>query len=245
MARRKPSPASGADATSETAGIGEPAAQPKRARRTSDEPVFELLRRVRAGDVEPRSLPARARIGLVELLMSEGATVAETAAALKVAERTIIRDRDKVRESWALHQDPGLTPRVLGALTQRYEQVFGVLWKTTKDQGVSAGVRARAARAAWRTTREYVQTLQSVGFVPTAELAVRASVTHSFGAAPELVREAELLVELAQQQKDEENAQFAARAEQVRLAAKRLPAPRTAPEPTPESDDDAEGEEES
>lgn len=222
-------------------GNEQPAARPTRGRRVSDEPVFELLRRVRAGDVEPRSLPARARIGLVELLMSEGATVAETAAALKVAERTIIRDREKVRESWALHQDPGLTPRVLGALTQRYEQVFGVLWKTTKDQGVSAGVRARAARAAWRTTREYVQTLQSVGFVPTAELAVRANVTHSFAAAPELVREAELLVELARQQKDEEDAGFAARAEQAHLAARSLPvANRVEAEASDEGDNEEE-----
>lgn len=141
-------------------------------------PAAELLRRIQSGDLDPRNIRQEERHICVELLTAEGHSIHQIAMVLKASERTIARDRAEIRRSNAVVASPGLVAEMAGAIIQDAATGAARLTRMANDTSVSAAIRVRAERGAWRTKREMVMLLQSLGYLPTAAQSIRAHVTH-------------------------------------------------------------------
>lgn len=162
-----------------TAGSGAGAG----ARDTAPEPgagpvagALELIRRLRQGELEPSSLSAEARRSCVECLTSEGCSVAEIAGVLKTTERTIARDRARIREANALRRDPALTDQMAGRLVTEADASIARLRRLSRDKDAPHAARVEAERACWAISRDLVASLQRLGHLPTAATVVQADL---------------------------------------------------------------------
>jgi transposase len=150
------------------------AAQP-----TADAPVVDLIRRLQAREVKGSSLSGDDRRLCVEYLTSEGYSVAEIAGILHIADRTVHRDRQRIRSANSVARDPSLVSEMVGRLIGEAETTVSRLRRVARDRATPAAVKVEAERACWTSVRELVSTLQRLGYLPTAatRLDVRAGVS--------------------------------------------------------------------
>ncbi len=197
--------------------------------------AIETLRRIQSGALLPRSLSAASRRLCVEYLGSEGRSVHEIAAILQVDERTIARDRARVREDNAVAYDPALAARAVGELIRHAGETTAALQRIAREQGASAGNRIKAVRAAWRTHREMFAALQRCGYIPLLGPEVRGELTHTMqGPPPGLIRHQIAELEAAVRDASPENAdalQFVQRSR--RIVDNLLSHPEASPPPPP------------
>lgn len=130
--------------------------------------VLALIRSIQASELKPSSLGMIERRNIVEHLTAEGFPVPEIADVLKVSERTVTRIRKRIRESNALNIDPHRTAQMAGMILQQAEVAAARFRRVASDSKVDASARTEAARSCWRTYRELIQTLQSLGYVGMA-----------------------------------------------------------------------------
>ncbi len=116
----------------------------------------------------------------------EGYSVAEIAGVLRTSDRTIARDRARVREENAVEAAPDLLPRMVGRLIAEADATIGRLRRIGRDRESPAVARVEAERGAWSAARELVQSLQRLGYLPTAVVEVRADLTHRLEEVPEV-----------------------------------------------------------
>ncbi len=142
-------------------------------------PVVELIRRLQAREVKGSSLSGDDRRLCVEYLTSEGYSVAEIAGILHIADRTVHRDRQRIRSANAVARDPSLVGEMVGRLIGEAETTVSRLRRVARDRATPAAVKVEAERACWTSVRELVSTLQRLGYLPTAatRLDVRAGVS--------------------------------------------------------------------
>ena len=146
--------------------------------------AIETLRRIQSGALLPRSLSAASRRVCVEYLGSEGRSIHEIAAILQVDERTIARDRARIRAENAVAYDPALAARAVGELIRHAGETVAALQRIGREQGAGAGNRIKAARAVWRTHRELFAALQRCGYIPLVGPEIRGELTHTMQAPP-------------------------------------------------------------
>lgn len=139
------------------------AAQPE-----SSRSAISLIRELQSGRIVGAHLTIADRRRVVEHLTAEGYNIAEIAEVVKVADRTVMRDRDVIREQNALHIDPSMTPRVVGQLVTQAETSVSRLRRLARDKDSPAAVRVEAELGAWKVANEAVQTMQRLGYLPTA-----------------------------------------------------------------------------
>ena len=142
----------------------------------SGRPVVELIREIRDGTVSGRSLDSESRRACVAYLGAEGYGVPEIAALLKVSDRTIARDRARVREDLAVERDPSLLPRTVGQLMAEAEASSVRLRRIARDRSTPAATRVEAEKATWGIVCDLVRLLQGLGYLPQAPRPIRASV---------------------------------------------------------------------
>lgn len=147
--------------------------------------VIELIREIKAGGLSPSSISVDDRVACVAYLSGEGFSVPEIAQILRVSDRTVMRDRARVREQTALESTPELLPQIAGRLVAEAEASIQRLRRIGRDKESPAAVRADAERAAWSVMRELTVSLQRLGYLPTAVVQVHADVTHRAGETPD------------------------------------------------------------
>jgi len=138
-------------------------------------PVVEIIRDLRSGVITGRALDGESRRACVMYLGGEGYGVPEIAALLKVSDRTVARDRARMREELAVERDPGLLPRMVGHLIGEAESTSVRLRRIARDKSAPASARVEAEKATWGIACDLVRTLQSVGYLPQAPRPVRVS----------------------------------------------------------------------
>jgi DNA-binding CsgD family transcriptional regulator len=138
--------------------------------------VLALIRDVREGRLSGQMLVKQDRIRIVEHLTAEGYSASEIAEILKVTERTVNRDRRDARAQNALAPSPALVGEVVGQLMKTAEQVSGRLRRIGRESNAKAADRVEAELGVWRVNRELVQSLQSLGYLPTAATQINARV---------------------------------------------------------------------
>lgn len=148
--------------------------------------VIDLIRRVRAGELAPSLLSPEDRRACVGYLTLEGYSVADIAAVLRTSDRTVARDRVKVREENAVEASPELLPRMVGRLIAEADATIGRLRRIGREKETPPAAKVDAERGAWAATRELVQSLQRLGYLPTAVVEVRADLTHRLEEVPDV-----------------------------------------------------------
>lgn len=143
-----------------------------------DRSPIALLRAIKDGDVAPSSLAAAERRACVEHLHAEGANAPEISTLLDVSVRTIRRDIAQMREDHAATMDTRFVPRMVGMLLQEAEVAQMRLRRLGRDKDGTLADRIEATRAAWGVTRDLIQSLQSLGYMPSAVRQIQAELTH-------------------------------------------------------------------
>jgi hypothetical protein len=146
--------------------------------------VLTLLRQIQQGSLSPRNLAPRDRQACVSHLTAEGYGAPEIAEILKVSERTAARDRKAVLEANALQQDPALVGQLAGRLMAEAELTISRIRRVARDKDCPPSVRIDGETRCWQILREFVQSLQSLGYLPTAAQRIEADLTHRAGEVP-------------------------------------------------------------
>ncbi len=143
-----------------------------------DRTPIALLRAIRDGEIDPTSLSGSERRACVEHVHAEGASASDIATLLGVSVRTIRRDIALMREEHAAAMDEKFVPRMVGMLLQEAEIAQMRLRRLGRDKDSSPGDRIEAAKASWGVTRDLIQSLQGLGYLPSAVRQIRAELNH-------------------------------------------------------------------
>jgi len=132
-----------------------------------NEPTLQVIARIQRKELIVTKLPKRTRLNVVEHLIANGYSIAETAALLNVADRTVVRDRHEIRARNAVFADtPGLGARLAGFLIDHTEAAVGRLRKLQRDENTKPVDRLAAERTASMIIDRCLYRLQSMGFLP-------------------------------------------------------------------------------
>ena len=146
-----------------------------------------LLRKIESGAVSPECVPVTDRRQLVAFLMGDGYSTAEMAQILQVADRTIERDKKVIRESNAITRDPKLVEQMVGRLVGEAELCVQRIRKAVRDKKVSPAVKVDAEHRCYQIVSDLTQSMQRLGYLPTAAQKVEADLTHHVGEVPDFV----------------------------------------------------------
>lgn len=158
--------------------------------------VIKLIRQIKAGTLRGNMLAPRDRQRCVEHLTWEGVSAPEIAEILGLSERTINRDRAQIRSDNALSRDPALAGELSGQILQQSERAATTLRRLSKDPATPPSVRVEAERIAFELRRQTIQTLQSLGYLPTTAQECRGEFFGNMGI--ELPKFTELAAEITQ-----------------------------------------------
>lgn len=140
--------------------------------------VLELMRDVQSGAVDPRNIGPDERRACVAYLTAEGYAVPEIAQILKTCDRTVHRDREKTRAENALRPSAGLVLQLVGQLATEAATAVQRLRRIGREKDAPHSARVDAERGAWLVYREFVQSMQRLGYLPMAVPSLHADVTH-------------------------------------------------------------------
>jgi DNA-binding CsgD family transcriptional regulator len=142
---------------------------------------LEILQGIKTGTTNPALLSPKQRRRLVILLLGEGHSTAEIAHLLKVSDRTIERDKDKIRKKNAIVKDPKLVGQMAGRLLFEAETAIQKIRKYERDKQTSPATRIDAEHKCFQIVNELAERLQSMGYLPTAAKKLEADLTHHTG----------------------------------------------------------------
>ncbi|MCH8130683.1 MAG: hypothetical protein IIC70_12395 [Acidobacteria bacterium] len=102
-----------------------------------------------------------------------------------MADRTIERDKKAIRESNAIKWDPHLVEQMVGRLCGEAEHCIQRIRKAVRDKKVSPSVRVDAEHRCFEIYNRLTQTMQGLGYLPTAARKLEADLTHHLGELPD------------------------------------------------------------
>ncbi len=143
-----------------------------------------LLKEIQAGTASPKSITTADRRQLVAVLMCDGYSTPDMAQILQVSDRSIERDKQFIRQSDALPRDPKLVEQMVGRLRTEAELCVQRTRKAVRDKDVSASVKVDAEHRCYVIISDLFQSLQRVGYLPTAAQKIEAELTHHAGEIP-------------------------------------------------------------
>ncbi len=139
---------------------------------------ISLIRQIQSGELSAKGISSEARRACVEHLNADGHSAAAIAEMFRVSVRTIRRDIAEIREERSVQKDPKLVERVVGDLFHEAECTIVRLRRTARDRECPHATQVEAERACWEVKRQLVETLQRLGFLPSAIQQLQADVTH-------------------------------------------------------------------
>ncbi len=142
----------------------------------ADVPVLTLITKLKNREFQAAVLSAEDRRRCVEVLRTEGYTLAEIAQILGRNERTIRRDMEQIRSERALEPQTDFVQRMVGELVAHGETSIAHLRRIAREQGASAMERAMAESFGWKVARELIDKLQSLGYLPRVPAGIVADV---------------------------------------------------------------------
>ncbi len=139
---------------------------------------LEILQGIKTGTTNPALLSPKQRRRLVILLIGEGHSTAEIAHLLKVSDRTIERDKNKIRKKNAIVKDPKLVEQMAGRLLFEAETAIQKIRKYERDKQTSPATRIDAEHKCFQIVNDLAERFQSMGYLPTAAKKLEADLKH-------------------------------------------------------------------
>ena len=131
-----------------------------------DQPLLSLIQEIKSGSTDPKVLPVELRQQIVETLMIEGYVVSQIAQLLNRSEKTIQRDLSQVRSKNSLKPSVDLAKQMIGELVVKARTHNAYLMRLARSKGGSISDKAQAEYSAWRVSKELVEKLQTLGYLP-------------------------------------------------------------------------------
>jgi hypothetical protein len=147
--------------------------------------TVDLLRKIEIGETDPKCIASADRRQLVAYLMGDGYSTAEIAQIFKVGDRTIERDKKCVREAHAIVRDPKLVEQMVGRLVSEAELSVQRIRRAVRDKKVAPAVKVDAEHRCFEIVSGLIQSMQRLGYLPTAAQKVEADLTHHAGVVPD------------------------------------------------------------
>lgn len=145
---------------------------------TPPESVLALIRDLQAGRLAPQSLSVDSRRACVEHLTADGFSVAEIAQVLQSSDRTIARDRAALRFAHSVEASPELTRQMVGHLMREAEITVNRLRRFARGTETDVAQKIEAEKASWIVTRDMLQMLQRLGYLPSAPTLINGQIMH-------------------------------------------------------------------
>ncbi|MEM6503850.1 MAG: DeoR family transcriptional regulator [Planctomycetota bacterium] len=146
-------------------------------RKPCDTSVIDLIQQIKTGDLDASLLGHTDRRRCVRWLTVEGLAVEEIAQVLAVSERTIRRDRAKLRDEVALDPDPRLALRLAGWMFDECEIAVQRLRRVTRDPHCSPGDKIDAEQRCLSMIDRLIGRLQSMGLLASATAKLHAEIS--------------------------------------------------------------------
>lgn len=143
-----------------------------------------LETQLRAGTVAGKDLLPETRQQLVMLLTADGLSTYEIAQVLKVADRTIERDRRAIRDLHAVDKDPQLVRQIVGELIGACHLTCQRMRRVAREKDVPPAAKIDAEHRCFQVIDQLAERLQKLGYLPTAIQRVDANLTHQVCEVP-------------------------------------------------------------
>ena len=143
-----------------------------------EKPILSLLQNIQSGAIDPRDIKQDLRQQIVEVLLLEGTMVPQIAQILKVSDKTIRRDIADIKERNALTPSLELAKQIIGDMKMKAEAHRSHLMRLARTQDATVSEKSLAEFYAWKVSKELVEKLQSVGYLPMVPYKIDAEVYH-------------------------------------------------------------------
>jgi transposase len=131
-------------------------------------PVYEMLRRIKEGELNPELLPRETRQLCIEALVGEGYSSGQIASLLNKSDRTIRRDLVELRKRNSISASPELTGMIGGELLNFARNQCCRLKQIARSKDIEAVERAKVELMSWQVFKEGADKLHKLGFLPVA-----------------------------------------------------------------------------
>ena len=138
----------------------------KKAQKEAERPVFEVLKSIKEGVLDPGLLSKEARESCVEALVVEGYGSGQIASLLKKSDRTVRRDLVEIRKKNALSSSTELAGIIAGELLMAARNQSGRLKQIARSNDVSLKDKANIEYMSWLVFKEAADKLHKIGFLP-------------------------------------------------------------------------------
>jgi hypothetical protein len=148
----------------------------------SDKPdevsIHSILSEIKSGAIDPETLPKPTRQLCVEILAFEGHQPSALAQLLKVSDKTIKRDLQEIHERNSVTPSPELAKQLVGECIQKTRMHYSYIVRLARGKEGTLTEKVQAEFLAWRTQKEFLQLMQSLGYLPLRPQEVVGNVVH-------------------------------------------------------------------
>ena len=145
-----------------------------------EKPIISIIDGIKEGTIAPKTIPKGSRQGCVEVLMGEGCTVAAIAKILSRSEKTITRDLQEIRQKNALVPSMNLAKEVIGEMFKHAHTHHSYLMRLARIKGASVMEKTQAEFGAWKVIKEFIERMQSLGYLPSRPQEILGKVFHHY-----------------------------------------------------------------
>ena len=129
-------------------------------------PVYEVLKNIKEGSLDPALLSKETRELCVEALVVEGYGSSQIASLLKKSDRTIRRIMVDVRKKNSISASPEFSGMIAGELLSTARSQFARMKQIARANDVSSKDKANAEFMAWKIFEQGADKLHKIGFLP-------------------------------------------------------------------------------
>jgi DNA-binding CsgD family transcriptional regulator len=169
-----------------------------------EQAALKTIQDINSGRVDPNLLDRETRRECVVVLVGEGYSHSHIAQIMKRSEKTISRDLIDIRKKNAFSPSVEFVKETVGEFITKARIHASYLMRIAREKDSSAASRAGAEYLAWKVTKELVEKMQTLGYLPLKPQEVIGHFLHQ--AEPDTIEEINAmkkqLAELEEQAKE-------------------------------------------
>lgn len=140
--------------------------------------ALKTIQDINSGLINPNLLDKETRRECVVVLVGEGYTNPQIAQIMKRSEKTISRDLKDIRNKNALYPSVEFARETVGELITKARIHASYLMRIAREKDAPASSRAGAEYLAWKVTKELIEKLQTLGYLPLKPQEITGELYH-------------------------------------------------------------------
>jgi transposase len=143
--------------------------------------VLSIIQDIKNGILSPRTLSKEARQRCVEFLDGDGYKEPQIAQILMRCEKTVYRDLKDIEDRNSMSPSVESAKKIIGNMFQKAMVHHKYLMRLARSTEATHGERAQSEFLAWRTLKEVVEKLQTLGYLPLKPQEIIEDIFHHAG----------------------------------------------------------------